>query len=161
MTESIDDLTVTYTEGGIETTKELDKVVLSRGSWATILYRYQDWDRAKNAYGPERFTIRRYQKRNGEYRQQSSPGSDLLSHGEAPHYHRRCTVSLLSSGWDQVVPVLCGRQEKRWQTDLRWCFFDPSASFGSIAEMECGCISVSTQSVWVLYGQVTRSISTG
>jgi hypothetical protein len=49
MTESIDDLTVTYTEGGIETTKELDKVVLSRGSWATILYRYQDWDRAKNA----------------------------------------------------------------------------------------------------------------
>jgi hypothetical protein len=46
MTESIDDLTVTYTEGGIETTKELDKVVLSRGSWATILYRYQDWDQA-------------------------------------------------------------------------------------------------------------------
>ena len=42
------------------------------------------------------------------------PGGDLLSHGEAPHYHRRYTVSLLSSGWDQVVPVLCGRQEKGW-----------------------------------------------
>ena len=40
------------------------------------------------------------------------PGGDLLSHGEAPHYHRRYTVSLLSSGRDQVVPVLCGRQEK-------------------------------------------------
>ena len=38
------------------------------------------------------------------------PGSDLLSHGEAPHYHRRYTVSLLSSRWDQVVPVLYGRQ---------------------------------------------------
>ena len=36
---------------------------------------------------------------------------DLLSHGEAPHYHRRCIVSLLSSGWDQVVPMLYGRQE--------------------------------------------------
>ncbi|WP_223506395.1 hypothetical protein, partial [Pseudomonas sp. GL-RE-29] len=24
---------------------------------------------------------------------------DLLSHGETPHYHRRCIVSLLSSGW--------------------------------------------------------------
>ncbi len=35
---------------------------------------------------------------------------DLLSHGETPHYHRRCIVSLLSSGWDQVVPMLYGRQ---------------------------------------------------
>lgn len=32
------------------------------------------------------------------------PGDDLLSHGEAPHYHRRSYVSLLSSEWDQVVP---------------------------------------------------------
>jgi hypothetical protein len=71
MAESIEDLTVTYVEDGIETTKELDKVVLSKGSWTTILYRYQDWDRAKEEYGPERFTIRRYQKRHGEYRQQS------------------------------------------------------------------------------------------
>src|SRR5574344_2181407 len=38
---------------------------------------------------------------------------DLLSHGEAPHYHRRCVVSLLSSGWDQVVPTLYGRQAIR------------------------------------------------
>ena len=35
---------------------------------------------------------------------------DLLSHGETPHYHRRCVVSLLSSGRDQVVPTLYGRQ---------------------------------------------------
>ena len=38
------------------------------------------------------------------------PGSDLLSHGETPHYHRRWVVSLLSSGWDQVVPTLHCRQ---------------------------------------------------
>ena len=38
------------------------------------------------------------------------PGDDLLSHGETPHYHRRCIVSLLSSGWDQVVPTRYGRQ---------------------------------------------------
>ncbi|NEX19699.1 hypothetical protein G3480_05115 [Thiorhodococcus mannitoliphagus] len=71
MTERIEDLTVSYTEDGIETTKELDKVILSKGSWTTILFRYQDWDRAKAEYGPERYTIRRYQKRSGEYRQQS------------------------------------------------------------------------------------------
>jgi hypothetical protein len=69
--ETIDELTVEYVDDGLVTTKELDKVVLSKGSWTTILYRYQDWDRAKEAYGPERFTIRRYQKRGGEYRQQS------------------------------------------------------------------------------------------
>ena len=38
------------------------------------------------------------------------PGDDLLSHGETPHYHRRCIVSLLSSVWSQVVPMLYGRQ---------------------------------------------------
>src|SRR5690606_25730889 len=38
---------------------------------------------------------------------------DLLSHGAAPHYHRRCIVSLLSSEWDQVVPMLYGRQAIR------------------------------------------------
>jgi hypothetical protein len=43
------------------------------------------------------------------------PGGDLLSHGEAPHYHRRYVVSLLSSGWDQVVPTLYGRQAKGWR----------------------------------------------
>ena len=41
-------------------------------------------------------------------------GVDLLSHGETPHYHRRCCVSLLSSGWDQVVPQLYGHQAN-WQ----------------------------------------------
>ncbi|MFB1489487.1 MULTISPECIES: hypothetical protein [unclassified Thiocapsa] len=71
MAERIEDLTVTYTEDGIDTTKEIDKVVLSKGSWTTILFRYQDWDRAKEAYGPDKYTIRRYQKRSGEYRQQS------------------------------------------------------------------------------------------
>ncbi|EGV20257.1 hypothetical protein [Thiocapsa marina] len=71
MAERIEDLTVNYTEDGIDTTKEIDKVVLSKGSWTTILFRYQDWDRAKEAYGPDKYTIRRYQKRGGEYRQQS------------------------------------------------------------------------------------------
>ncbi|KRT57476.1 hypothetical protein Ga0076813_11627, partial [endosymbiont of Ridgeia piscesae] len=26
-----------------------------------------EWNRAKEEYGPEKYTIRRYQKRNGEY----------------------------------------------------------------------------------------------
>ena len=71
MTNTVDELTVTYEDGGIETIKELDKKVLSKGAWATIIYRYQDWNRSKEEYGPDKFTIRRYQKRDGEYQQKS------------------------------------------------------------------------------------------
>ena len=38
------------------------------------------------------------------------PGSSLLSHGEAPYYHRRYGVSLLSSAWGQVGPPRYSRQ---------------------------------------------------
>jgi len=71
MAEKIEDLTVTWTEDGIDTVKELDKVVLSKGAWSTIIYRYQDYNRGTQEYGPDKYTIRRYQKRNGVYRQQS------------------------------------------------------------------------------------------
>ncbi len=71
MAETVEELTVTYEDGGIETVKELDKKVLTKGAWATIIYRYQDWNRAKEEYSPDKFTIRRYQKRDGEYQQKS------------------------------------------------------------------------------------------
>jgi hypothetical protein len=71
MAETVDELTVTYEEDGIETVKELDKQILSKGAWSTIIFRYQDWNRAKEEYGPDKYTIRRYQKRNGQYQQKS------------------------------------------------------------------------------------------
>ena len=71
MTSTVEELTITYEEDGIETVKELDKQVLTKGAWSTIIYRYQDWNRSKEEYGPDKFSIRRYQKRNGEYQQKS------------------------------------------------------------------------------------------
>ena len=71
MSETIDDLTVTYEEEGKEITRELDKKVLSKGAWTTILYRYQDWDNSKQEYSADKYTIRRYQKRNNQYQQKS------------------------------------------------------------------------------------------
>jgi len=62
-----DDLSIDFEEGGILTTKQTDKVILSKGAWVTILFRYQNWEAANNAYGEDKYTIRRYQKRNGEY----------------------------------------------------------------------------------------------
>jgi hypothetical protein len=83
MTERAEDLTVTYTEDGIDTTKEVDKVILSKGSWTTIIFRYQDWDRTKGEYGPDKYSIRRYQKRGGEYRQQSKFNISSRAQAEA------------------------------------------------------------------------------
>lgn len=71
MASSIDDLSISYSEDGVELVKELDKKVLSKGAWSTIVYRYQDWDRNKQEYGPDKYSIRRYQKRGGEYMQKS------------------------------------------------------------------------------------------
>ncbi|MBN2398585.1 MAG: hypothetical protein JXI32_09410 [Deltaproteobacteria bacterium] len=71
MASDVSEITVQYEEDGTVVVKELDKVILSKGAWATLIFRYQDWDRAKGGYGPPRFTIRRYRKVNGEYRQQS------------------------------------------------------------------------------------------
>ena len=66
-----EDLTVDYMEDGNLVSKQLDKVILTKGAWSTIIFRYQDWDRRKEEYGPDKFSIRRYQKRNGEYQQKS------------------------------------------------------------------------------------------
>jgi len=62
-----DDLSIDFEEGGILTTKQTDKMILSKGAWVTILFRYQNWEAANNAYGEDKYTIRRFQKRNGEY----------------------------------------------------------------------------------------------
>ncbi len=71
MAETIDDLTVNYEEDGVLLTKELDKVILSRGAWTTILFRFVQWDVKKETYGPDRYAIRRYKKSGDTYRVQS------------------------------------------------------------------------------------------
>lgn len=68
---AIDELTVQYQEGDVITVKELDKVVLSKGAWSTILFRYQDWMPAKEAYSEDKYSIRRYKKSGEKYLQQS------------------------------------------------------------------------------------------
>lgn len=67
MAETVEELTVNYEEDGILLCKELDRVVLSKGAWATVMFLYQDFNRRDEAYGPKKATIRRYQKRDGNY----------------------------------------------------------------------------------------------
>lgn len=67
MAETVDELTIQYEEDGKVLRKQLDKEVLSKGAWTTIMFLYQDLDRKSGVYGPHKVSIRRYQKRDGSY----------------------------------------------------------------------------------------------
>ncbi len=72
MAETIDGITVNYEdESGKQLVKELDKVILTRGSWTTIVFMYQDRDRKTDQFGDPKVTIRRYKKSGNQFRQQS------------------------------------------------------------------------------------------
>ncbi len=72
MASTIDDITIKYedTEGN-EVVRELDKEVLSRGSWTTIMFLYEELDPRTGEFSGPKITIRRYRKLRGEFRQQS------------------------------------------------------------------------------------------
>ena len=67
MAETVDELTINYEEDGLLLCKELDRYVLSKGAWSTVMFLYQDFNRKEETYGPKKVTIRRYQKRDGSY----------------------------------------------------------------------------------------------
>ncbi len=67
MSETVEGLSVNYEEDGVLLVKELDKVILSKGAWATVLFRYQNRNKTTGEYSKDMYTIRRYQKRQGNY----------------------------------------------------------------------------------------------
>ena len=62
-----EDLTIDFEEGGILTTRQLDKVILSKCAWTTIIVRYLTWVKAEQEYSADKYIIRRYQKRDVKY----------------------------------------------------------------------------------------------
>ena len=71
MAATVDEITMNYEENGQQLVKELDKVILTKGAWSTVMFKYQDWVRASEEFGPIKYSIRRYQKREGSYRPKS------------------------------------------------------------------------------------------
>jgi len=71
MADAIDNVTANWEQDGELLVKELDRVVLSKGAWATIAFKLQELDRKSGTYGPAKISLRRYKKMSGEYRQQS------------------------------------------------------------------------------------------
>ena len=71
MSTDANELTINYEEDEILIVKELDKVILSKGAWTTIVFKFQQWDKGKSEYSADKYTIRRYRKMKGVYSPQS------------------------------------------------------------------------------------------
>lgn len=72
MAATLEDLTIEDAGGMGPEVKELSKASLSKGgAWATMIFRYQEKDEKTGEFGPVKYTVRRYQKRAGEYKQRS------------------------------------------------------------------------------------------
>ena len=72
MAETLEDLTYDYEDEGTLVRKELDRAILSKGSWATIMFLFQELDRQKGKFRPPKMAIVRFKKSKGTYRKQSS-----------------------------------------------------------------------------------------
>ena len=72
MAETIDDISYDYEEDGKLVRKELGREVLSKGSWSTMMFLYQELDRKTEDWRAPKVAIVRYKKWNGQYRKQSS-----------------------------------------------------------------------------------------
>ena len=72
MATDANELTVNYNdEDGRLLCKELSKEVLSKGAWATVMYKYADLNKQSGEYSDPKVVIHRYQKSGGEYKRRS------------------------------------------------------------------------------------------
>ncbi|MDR1577994.1 MAG: hypothetical protein LBT86_07200 [Deltaproteobacteria bacterium] len=72
MAENIAEITVDLENEGETLVEQLDKHVLTKGVWSTIIFRYRERNRKTNEFGPPKATLRRYQKFKGVYRKRDA-----------------------------------------------------------------------------------------
>jgi hypothetical protein len=72
ISEALDDLTFDQEDDGVLVRKQLDRVVLAKGAWATVMFLYQELDRASGTFRAPKMAIVRFKKWNGVYRKQSA-----------------------------------------------------------------------------------------
>jgi hypothetical protein len=72
MGETLEELTYDHEEDGTLVRKQIDRVILSKGGWATLMFLYQELDRGSGRFRPPKMAIVRFKKSRGEYRKQSS-----------------------------------------------------------------------------------------
>src|SRR5262249_9624405 len=72
MAETLDELSYDYEDEGKLVRKEVDRAVLTKGAWATVMFLYRDLDRKSDQFGEPKIAIVRFKKSRGVYRKQSS-----------------------------------------------------------------------------------------
>ncbi len=72
MAETLEELTYNYEDEGKLVRKELDRVFLTKGAWATAMFLYQELDKAKDTFRAPKIAIVRFKKFKGQFRKQSS-----------------------------------------------------------------------------------------
>ena len=72
MAETLDEVTYDYEEDGTLVRKQLDRVVLTKGGWATMMFLFQELDRKSGGFRAPKMAIVRFKKSRGSYRKQSS-----------------------------------------------------------------------------------------
>jgi len=72
MAETLEELSYNYEDEGKLVRKEVNRAVLSKGAWATVMFLYQELDRQKEAWRDPKIAIVRFKKSGGQYRKQSS-----------------------------------------------------------------------------------------
>lgn len=72
MATDIDELTIQYEEDGQVLVEELDKMILNRGAWTTILFLYREWNAKTEEYSQPKAGLRRYQKTGGVFRKRDA-----------------------------------------------------------------------------------------
>jgi hypothetical protein len=70
--DALDELSYEQEEGGVLVREQLDRVVLARGSWATVMFLFRELDRATGAWRAPKMAVVRFQKRQGGYRKHSA-----------------------------------------------------------------------------------------
>jgi hypothetical protein len=79
MAETVTEISVVQENEGETIVEELDKVILTKGVWSTIVFRYRERDRRTSEFGPPKATLRRYQKMKGTYRKRDAVNLTLES----------------------------------------------------------------------------------
>src|SRR4051794_33923475 len=72
MAETIDEVSYDYEDEGKLVRRELKKEILTRGSWSTVMFLYEELDRKIAKWGEAKIAIVRLKKAGGQYRKQSS-----------------------------------------------------------------------------------------
>ena len=66
------ELTIQYEEDGEIVVEEMDKEIIQKGTWTTVLYRFRQRNPRTGEFDPPKAALRRYQKRHGQFRKVDS-----------------------------------------------------------------------------------------